>query len=257
MAKLKDINIVARNEYGDSISIKTPVSVTKDGLFVTTLPETEMTKLDQYDVEMARNRLGRKGYFESKTLEGLENDIRDTCLLALSREKVSEKEVICYQVITSGVCYIDEEGQICPNGAWSKKKYNDDRGRWAEFNYQQNIFGGSVPMMSVYAVVMKQTVYRFNSGKTVEELTRVPQPMKNDGTALGWLKDQVNVIPYKSTLKLDMVPATEENAKIFVSLLKSIYRANIALTALSKAEDFEKFIQENKTIFLPGTIDEQ
>lgn len=69
MGKLTDINIVARNDYGDKMEIITPVSVTKDGLFTTTLPEESVDKLLDYGVSMDKNRAGRTGYFSAKTLE--------------------------------------------------------------------------------------------------------------------------------------------------------------------------------------------
>ena len=135
MGKLTDINVVARNEYGDTLGIVTPVSVTKEGIFTTTLPEEAVNKLLDYGVTLRANRVGREGFFSAKTLDELRKEIASVMGEALSRELVQEETVIKYQIKTAGSCYLDDDGEILPNGGWAKNKNYDTttKGHWEKF----------------------------------------------------------------------------------------------------------------------------
>lgn len=251
MAKLKDLHISVKNEYGDSMSIETPVSVTKDGLFVTTLPQAEVLKLDQYNVQLMSNRLGNPGYFTSKTLEGLEKDIRDIMKEALSRELIENTEVIRYEVYTDGCCFVDKDNNIHPNGGCVKD------GEWPKFDNPYGATCGHTPTLCLYARVYEKKTWRYASGKTFSEY-HFPSVSYDDKTNLGWLKGQVNIKQKNnfSESYLQEIPATEENAKVFVTILKSIYKASLSLNAIKHPDTLLKFIENGRTIQL-SDADEQ
>lgn len=78
MGKLTTLNITERD--GDNkISIFVNVNVTKDGTFTTTLSEEDVSIIHSYGIKLARNRLGREGYFSNNTLSGIEM-IFEKCL---------------------------------------------------------------------------------------------------------------------------------------------------------------------------------
>jgi len=267
MAKLTDIDVVARNEYGDTIRITTPVSVTKEGLFTTTLPEVAVNKLQDYGMVLHKNRMGRDGYFCEKTLDDLRKSIREFAEEALSRELIQEETVIKYQIKTAGSCYIDDDGEIMPNGGWAKKgNYDSDtkKGHWAKFTEYSDAMHVGPSKLQVFVGVYDRKRYRFKSGKEVQELKkrrcdtyRKPE----DKTNLNWLCDQVCVAP-EGTFRgevdhLQEVPATEENAAFFVKVLKFIYMANQLFTEFSKQENVLAFIEMNRPLALPDFVDIQ
>ena len=266
MGKLTDINVVARNEYGDTLSIETPVSVTKEGLFTTTLPENAVNKLLDYGVSMSKNRQGREGYFSAKTLDDLRKDIWNFMEEALSRELVQEETVIKYQIKTAGSCYIDDDGEILPNGGWAKNKNYDTttKGHWAKFPEYSDAMHLQQAKIQVWVGVYDRKHYRFKSGKEIEELQRKRCETFRKGDArtnLNWLCDQVCMAPegtYRADVsRLQEVPATEENAAIFVKILKFIYMANQLFTELSHQENLLAFIEANRPLALPDIVDVQ
>ena len=265
MGKLTDINVVARNEYGDSLNIETPVSVTKEGLFTTTLPQEAVNKLLDYGLELRANRMGRIGYFQAKTLDDLRKEIREFAEEALSRELVQEETVIKYQIKTSGSCYIDDDGEILPNGGWSKEQnydYKTRKGHWAEFTERSDSLNKSTPKLLVWAGVYDRKRYRFKSGKEITEMTKKKvERYREKKTSLAWLCDQPVVVPeglYRGdTEHLPEVPATEENAAFFVKVLKFIYTANQLFTAFASQENVLAFIEANRPLALPDFVDNQ
>lgn len=109
MGKLTTLNITERD--GDNkISISVDVNVTKDGTFTATLSKEDVLIIHSYGIELAKNRLGREGYFSGNTLSGIENDIRKVLRDCLSCEVIEEKPVILYQIETSCAYSINTEG---------------------------------------------------------------------------------------------------------------------------------------------------
>ena len=64
MAKLTDLHIVKLFD-DDRIVFDTPVSVTKDGMFTTTLPREAAETLESYGPKLDVNRAGRAGFFSA------------------------------------------------------------------------------------------------------------------------------------------------------------------------------------------------
>lgn len=267
MGKLTDINVVAKNEYGDTLGINTSVSVTKEGLFTTTLPETAVNKLLDYGVSMSKNRQGRDGYFSAKTLDELRKNIREFMEEALSRELIREETVIKYQIITAGSCYIDDDGEIFPNGGWAQNgnyDANTKKGHWVDFTERSDALNMATPKLQVWAGVYDRKCYRFKSGKQVTELSkRRPETYHKpeEKTNLNWLCDQVAVTAeglYRGNVDhLPDVPATEENAAFFVKILKFIYTAARLFTEFSQRENILAYIEANRPLSIPDFVDIQ
>lgn len=266
MGKLTDINVVARNEYGDTLGIITPVSVTKEGIFTTTLPEEAVNKLLDYGVTFRANRVGRKGFFSAKTLDELREEIAAVMGEALSRELVQEETVIKYQIKTAGSCYLDDDGEILPNGGWAKNKNYDTttKGHWAKFTEYSDAMHLQQAKIQVWVGVYDRKRYRFKSGKEIDDLTRrrcETYRKQKERTNLNWLCDQVCMAAegtYRGDVsRLQEVPATEENAAIFVKILKFIYMANQLFTELSHQENLLAFIEANRPLALPDIVDVQ
>ena len=115
MAKVTDIWIHVESN-GQKIDFETPVNVTKEGVFTTTLPTNAVEQIQKYGLVLRNNRIGNPGYFEAKTLDELKASIKATCNEALSRELVEEKLVIKYEICTKCNYLVDDNGDFVPNG---------------------------------------------------------------------------------------------------------------------------------------------
>ncbi len=93
MAKVTDLRINI-SENGEKIQFETPVNVTKEGIFTTTIPRNAVDEIEKYGVTLRTNRLGNPGYFEAKTLDELTMSVKKVCREALSRELVEDKIII-------------------------------------------------------------------------------------------------------------------------------------------------------------------
>lgn len=249
MAKLTNliVNVITNDER---IHIVTPVSVTKEGLFTTTLPEESANLLRDYGMELRANRAGRAGYFSSDTLEGLRKEIEKVAKEAVSRELIEDRLVIKYQVITKGSYVLDDDKEIVPNGFWIKSRKPGDQfcDKWREGN-SNDTFRGDMPTISVFARVFHKRVYSYKSGKTLETLERY-EPKRERGNSLDWINSLCNTIPNYAGTKPDYVrfpevEGTEENAAFFVKLLKTIFQLNELMKEFKNPEYLLAFIAAN------------
>ena len=261
MAKLTNLTIAVRNEYKDEMVFTTPVSVTTAGLFTTTLPEEVVTKFDQYGVQLGVGRRGRRGYFESDSLEKLKGLLRETALNALSRELIEEKEVIRYQVVTSGACCIDKDLNIFPNGIWNREDFERGVIRWAKFNCGDTVMHPRTPGIRVYAEVQVLRRFRFKNGKeVVDYMSAKARPTSEDRSCLNWLKSHVAKVPSNESfynIPIREIPATEKNAEFFVRLLELVYKAAAFFGQFDEPERLETYIESHRLPALPDFTDEQ
>ena len=258
MAKLTDINIVVIQD-GEKIQFKTPVNVTKTGLFTTTLPAEAVKQISTYGAELVRNRVGTPGYFEDKTLKGIQQQIEDFVREAMSRELVEDRLVIKYRVRTRAAYVVDEDGEIIPNGYWCKdrKSFEHKGAKWHEGNdnYAGNNF---TPSLAVYAMPFHKKRYTYKSGKEYTTYEPYFARCKRSESSVDWLASQVHVIPndrWGSSQDLDNLPeidATEENAVIFVKMIGLIDTANEWFAGLNEPDTLLEFVKKYTIPSLPG-----
>ena len=254
MAKLTDLHIVKLFD-DDRIVFDTPVSVTKDGMFTTTLSKNVAEELESYGPKLEVNRAGRAGFFSADTLEGLRRKIEKAVDEAISKELVEDKLVIKYSVTTKCSYAIDTDGEIIPNGYWQKdpiqrmKDYGTD---WRKGN-SNDPFRGNLPSVSVFARVFHKKTYAYRSGKTIQQLEIYRPEIKNGrGGSIDWINSLCNISPsdnsfghkedYTHTPEVD---ATEENAAMFVKLFKLIFQCNELFKDLNNPEYFLEVVAKN------------
>lgn len=257
MAKLTNIHIVKLFD-NDRIVFDTPVSVTKDGMFTTTLPKDVAEQLESYGPKLEVNRAGRAGFFSSDTLEGLRREVEKTVSEAISRELVEDKLVIKYRVTTRCSYVVDSDGEIIPNGYWQKEDADRERttADWHEGN-ANDPFRGDLPTVSVYARVFHKRTYAYKSGRTIEKLEPYnPEIHKGRGKSIDWINSIVDIRSSSSEFHDDEkrisympeVEATEENAAIFVKLFKLIFQCNEMFKGLNNPEVMLAFIKNNSLL---------
>lgn len=265
MPKLKDLNILHIQD-GERIQFRTPVNVTKEGLFTTTLPSEAYNAIGAYGMSLRNNRFGNPGYFESTTLEGLQMQIQNLVREALSRTLVEDKTVIKYCVKTRAAYVVDDDGEIIPNGYWRK---NHTTGEQLETNWREgndnlrSALSGFTPSLSVYAKPFQKKRYVYKSGKEHTEYTPYEPAKWSRGSSVDWLASQVNVVPddlsghfnskedWKRVLQnLPEIDATEENAAFFVKMVTFIDKANELFGQLNDPEYVLAILAANKPLQL-------
>lgn len=243
MAKVTDLWILVTKD-DQKIDFQTPVNVTKDGIFTTTLPKEAVEKISEYGLELNRNRLGNPGYFEAKTLSELKINIKTKCLEALSRELVEDKMVIKYQINTECAYCKDADGEIVPNGLWLKKETEDNMtDRWVNGtgNGQFASYQAHTPSISVWACVFHKKKYRYQSGKEVTLLEKYEPKCSRSESAIDWInslcrcepthisRDKFGVNEKGRQLiynRLPEVDATEKNAQFFKVMFQMLFKMN-------------------------------
>ena len=265
-SKLTDLNILVLHD-DDRIQFKTPVTVTKDGHFNTTIPEEAVKTLEKFDLEMLRNRVGIKGHFSNTTLKGLEEEIYAFVRECVSRELVEDKIVIKYRVITKVAYVLDKDGEIIPNGYWCKDRedFNRNGASWREGTANRpGGMGGFTPTLSVYARPFHKKTYSYKSGRTVTKYENVnPERACSRGNSIDWLASQVNIVPNdtfgvsnaaRDVNPLPEVDATEETALLFVNLIKLIDKANELLSGLNDPQNVLAYLAANASKFSQLTV---
>ena len=253
MTKLTDLHIVKIFD-NDRIVFDTPVSVTKDGMFTTTLPREAAETLESYGPKLDVNRAGRAGYFSADTLEGLRRKIEKAVDEAISKELVEDKLVIKYSVTTKCSYAIDTDGEIIPNGCWRKDPV--ERGKEYETNWRKgnrnDPSGGNLPSVSVFARVFHKKTYAYRSGKTIQQLEFYRPKIENGrGSSIDWINSLFNISPSDSIFHKEdythtpEVDATEENAAMFIRLFKLIFQCNELFKDLNNPEFFLEMVAKN------------
>lgn len=252
-SKLTDlvVNVITDQER---IHIVTPVSVTKEGIFTTTLPEESSRILQDYGMELSPNRAGRKGFFSSDTLEGLRREIEKVAREAVTRELIEDKLVIKYQVHTSGTYALDNDGEIIPNGYWRKNRKTGEEyeTNWRKGNTNMPASHGDTPTIKIFARVFHKKRYAYKSGKTLETL-ECYHPENNRAGSVDWINSLCNIRPDVGGISSETdytrfaeVDATEENAAMFVRLFKFVFQTNELLKEMGDPEYLLAFITANQ-----------
>ena len=258
MAKLTDIHIVKLFD-DQRIDFDTPVNVTKEGLFTTTLPQHVAEKIETYGLKLRTTRVGRAGYFSSDTLEGLKDEILKFLDEATSKTLIEEKLVIKYQIHTRCSYVLDADKEIIPNGYWRKGVttfgYGDPNfynTNWRDGNKNEPAYHGNTPSISVFARVFHKRIYAYKSGKTIEVLEPY-KPKDKRGDSIDWINSVVDIIPERKGFisndyytQFPEVDATEENAAMFVKLFKFIFQANEVFHDMNNPEYMLKLIANNQ-----------
>ena len=263
MPKVTDLPIhVLRDDQ--CIQFSTPVNVTKEGVFTTTLPSDAVSKISEYGLELCRNRLGNIGYFEAKSLDELKKDIYKICEEALSRELIEDKLVIKYEIITSCTYCKDKDGELVPNGYWLKDK---DPGQLIDnwVHGTANLFGNMphIPSISVFAQIFHKKTYQYQSGKTLTVLEPYrPKNNLKDKSPIDWIASLCNTAPSriangyhacsekerkKYLESLPEVDATEHNAQFFVAMHQMIFKMNELFAGFANPSVLMEYLENNKT----------
>ncbi len=261
MAKVKTGIAKADGAVKNELVIKYDINVTTKGVFTTTLPGESVDKLVELGVDLKKNnRYGSKlGYFEAPTMAELEDKVQQLCADAVTREMVSEKLVILYDVKTR-VNYVKKtDGSVHPNGYVGGEQGKD--WFWKEGNdtiasYDNKPFG-----MSICVKPHIQRVYKYRSGKEKVELTPIDRSPEDcadhlkPGPNLLWLNRLCNMGSGGYGANLQTVDYSEEVAGFFVRFVKMIMEFSDKIKDFLDPDSIEQIARSSMPMML-GAADE-
>lgn len=237
MAKIKKIICErAENDYDTFMRIEVGIDINAEGWFTTTLSETDAKTIASYGVDLAKNRVGRIGFFKNETLAGLLGDVRKVLRACLNCKIVSVTPVIKYNLNTfCTYCTNNQTGDIVPNGRF----VGDGDVNWKEGTAKLSHFEEKGFGIKVSASPCMKRVVEYGNGKQKIFYDRTRNWEK--GSYMEWLDglfDQEICESYKRE-----IAGTEENARFFVMIIKQICRINEQIGEIIKNDMLEDLIQ--------------
>ena len=231
-------------KYGDETTMPVPPvkkisELTDDDIFTyVTLTDCEFVFKDGSYINIYEE-YGRSG---GPTPKGVwpNNAMNDL----VSCECIEEKEVIRYQIETAcSYCEGDKEDgyEIYPNGEYMpdrlKEKGTNMCSRWKGGTLVTYAQSPSPYFTKIYCKVYCKRTYAYRSGREVTQYEYAPH--KNGGydpnNYVEWLKRICAISPI-SNYNMKEVDATQENAAVFVQLIKFICKANRLITELADSD---------------------
>ena len=253
MAKIKKIICErAENDYNTFMQIEVGIDINAEGMFTTTLSETDAKTIASYGVDLARNRAGRGriGFFENETLAGLLCDIRKVLRACLNYKIVSVTPVIKYNLNTfCDYCTNNQTGDIVPNGRF----VGDGNVNWKEGTAKLSHFEEKGFGIKVSARPYMKRVVEYGNGKQKIFYDRMIDC--EEGSYMEWLNELCNQESceyYKRE-----IAGTEENAHFFVMIIKQICRINEQIGEIIKNDMLEDLIQSTPKLEVFTSIKQQ
>lgn len=224
------------------ISVTIEVDVNAEGLFTTTLKPEDAKIIESYGIKLDRNRACRPGFFKSETLAGLCAEVRDILRLCVNYKIVSRQPIIKYYIDTiCSYCLNSETGDIYPNG---NRSYTGDSGEfagWKEGTTGLTMFEDKYFGMKFYAEPFMKVEVEYGNGQRKFFLEHAEW---GKGTNMQWLADVPSMQTKNSYPKAKEIEGTEDNAKFFVNLIKSICKLNENIGEFLKQDRLDLLIQK-------------
>lgn len=231
------------NRKRDDFFFKYDVNITKEGLFTTTIPKEAADKLKAANIDIGRNRIGNPGYFQDKTLDGLQGQVNAIVAEYYSRELVDEKIVIRYQIRTTCSYCLDVNGIPVPNGQgrWTgMDEYKWENGTTPTHSSNREPFG-----LLMWVEANTRRVYKYRSGTEKVEYHRCDWNDFEDADKpnLDYLASirSINTISGEKTQEIDY---TEAVAGVFVGMLKAIFMMNEKIKAWTTPEAITRLAEQ-------------
>lgn len=180
-----------RTQYykSENLTFKYDVNVDKEGNFTTTIPPEVAEKLIQVGINLRSNKLRNSGFFSAKSLEELQQAVKETANQYSEKELIEEKIVILYSLDTTcGYCK-GKSGKIYPDGSWARSGEGDDE---EAFNWG----GGTIEThaterkpfgFKVAFEIKKAKTWKFPNGEVKKEYLRLFDEDSEKDDVLHWL----------------------------------------------------------------------
>ncbi len=242
MAKIRRcLEVRADGDKETILNITVDVDVNSQGFFTTTLKPEDAKLIESYGIELVKNRAGNPGFFIDRTLDGIISQIREVMRAAVGYNIVAENPVIMYYIDTYCSYCISKEGEICPNGTFEYLHTQDYHWKTGTIQIdgstKLNDFG-----LKFYArpCMKKEIVY----GNGVHKFQYDYGHEWEKGSYMKWLDDVPTMKPMFGHSGIKEIEGTEDNAKFFVNLIKSICKLNENIGEFLKQDRLDLLIQK-------------
>lgn len=236
MASIGTHNAYAESaDKNEKLLVKCKVNVDLSGSFTTTLDYEDVQKIKGYGIkQLQRNRMGREGFFSSKSLDGLISKIEGVLEECISRELTEEKVVIRYSLATSSSFGKTTDGIVVPNLGWTRAGSVENR--WIDGTINVNSSNRAAVGVQVFAEVVLRQVYKYKSGReAVEYKGYLPNEHDQHDYYMDWLVSQTaHSRPNGAPLR--EIEYTEERAKFFVDMISTLCLISEKVTQFESPE---------------------
>jgi hypothetical protein len=227
------------------------VSVTKDGLFSTTIPKDVVEKLESVGIELGRNQKDNNGYFCDDTLKGLNSKIYEVVNKYSSKKLIEEKIVLLYSIDTTVSYCKGKTGKIYPNGRWQQDEEKDYT--WIEGTIQHDACHSAAYGFSIFVEPKLLKVWQFPNGEQFKDYQSIPEDMIEEGSTLDWL-NSIAAMNLDSSKQPKEIDYSEKVGMFFKQSLLYIINLNERLKELfSDTVDLKLFNNQKRlTLFQEG-----
>lgn len=262
MAKLKPIEFNQVAKTGEKLSFRSEVTVSDtSGAFALTIPDEletgarRLSRLPEYRVSVDRPRTHLR--VEGSTLQHCKDFIVAVIKDYLQCE-VTEELVLVYRTNIKVTYVKDDDGNIYPNGAVCREKYDNGTAKWhGSLHATQRADYYQVGMT---ARVFKKITYTRPSGETVE-YQWVNGASSDQGAWASKLNGLVGLEwNYRDAVRmgyLDQLPYTEEAAEFFYNLMMSMCALADRVTNFMGDKNRVLAAIQNRAGLLPAPAKEQ
>ncbi len=250
----------SRIKVGDSddyLEIEFEVSVNVEGEFTTTLNQADADIINTYGIELKTNgkRNGRQGFFKSDTKSDLVKQVHSVLEQCYSRTIEEEKIVIRYAIETACSFGLSLAGDIVPNLSWSRDGKLDQETYWLNGTRLTSATTPAPSGIQFYVRPAKRIVWKYLNGRTkveYQDCSLFGASIANeDQYYLAWLEGIASMSKpgYASLKEMDY---TEERAKFFVEMYKSICKMANSIAQFIEPEALIQLAESGKYLMPPS-----
>lgn len=241
-------------ERDDYLQMDFIIYVNAEGLFTTLLSKELADTLEAANIELSysRSKRDRKGYFESKTKEGLLLQIKKVGEEYCSREMVKEEIVLKYSIASYCSFGFTVDDKIIPNLAWHKDGKIDQHRDWQQGTVYTHAAKKRPTGVLFYVKPYWKRVYSYKSGKSKTEYTALSpfggSEVKDDKRYyLKYLEAICSTSP-PSDGRMKEIPYTEDRAKFFVNLFKQLCKLSHMIAQFEEPERMIELIESGNNL---------
>lgn len=211
---------------------KLQTKVLKGGLFVAELPQNVR------DILVNAQLIEKLFEFKDSNYLSLVDKVKSTCQDLYTRELISQKTVIHYQVETACSYQKDENGNIFPNGSFVKEL------NWLSGTKRQDPTHTSPYGINIFIKLYEQEVYQYKSGSIQTVNVRANCEYNETDEYKKWL---CGIIAIKEihNCPLQIIDYTPEVGRYFVELIKGICLLNEKLAVFNNPVKLLEISKEN------------
>jgi hypothetical protein len=239
----------------DKLKFSYSVSITKDGLFSTTIPQDIVEKLESVGIELGRNQKDNHGYFVSDTLKGLKDKIYEVVNKYSGKKLIEEKIVLLYSIDTTVSYCKGKTGKVYPNGQWQQREEKDYN--WVEGTIKHDACNSAAYGFSIFVEPKLLKVWEFPNGEQFKDYQSIPEDMIEEDSTLDWL-NSIAAMNLDSSKEPKEIDYSEPVGLFFKSSLLYIINLNERLKEMfTDKVDLKLFNNQKRLSLFEGKKNEK